>query len=59
VQSWRAVFFGASDAAGTITVDKPPASIWAMRGHARAVRVGAVTVYDPAGLAVGHAEDET
>jgi 4-amino-4-deoxy-L-arabinose transferase-like glycosyltransferase len=29
-QSWRAFFFGASDAAGTMTVDKPPASIWVM-----------------------------
>lgn len=29
-QSWHAFFFGASDAAGTITVDKPPASIWVM-----------------------------
>src|SRR3954447_15391375 len=29
-QSWKAFFFGASDAAGTITVDKPPASIWVM-----------------------------
>ena len=29
-QSWKALFFGASDAAGTITVDKPPASIWVM-----------------------------
>jgi hypothetical protein len=30
-----------------------------VRGHAPAVRVGAVTVYDLAGLAVGHPEDET
>jgi 4-amino-4-deoxy-L-arabinose transferase-like glycosyltransferase len=29
-QSWKAFFFGASDAAGTITVDKPPAAIWLM-----------------------------
>jgi len=29
-QSWKAFFFGASDAPGTITVDKPPASIWVM-----------------------------
>lgn len=27
-QSWKAWFFGASDAAGSITVDKPPASLW-------------------------------
>ena len=29
-QSWKAWFFGASDAAGSITVDKPPASLWIM-----------------------------
>jgi 4-amino-4-deoxy-L-arabinose transferase-like glycosyltransferase len=29
-QSWKAFLFGASDAAGTITVDKPPASLWVM-----------------------------
>jgi 4-amino-4-deoxy-L-arabinose transferase-like glycosyltransferase len=29
-QSWKAFLFGASDAAGTITVDKPPASLWIM-----------------------------
>ncbi len=29
-QSWSAMFFGSIDAAGFITVDKPPASLWAM-----------------------------
>ena len=29
-QSWKAFFFGASDATGTITVDKPPAALWVM-----------------------------
>ncbi|MEV0622490.1 glycosyltransferase family 39 protein [Nonomuraea sp. NPDC050404] len=29
-QSWQAFFFGASDAAGAITVDKTPASLWPM-----------------------------
>ena len=29
-QSWKAWFFGASDAASFITVDKPPASLWIM-----------------------------
>jgi 4-amino-4-deoxy-L-arabinose transferase-like glycosyltransferase len=29
-QSWKAFFFGASDAPATITVDKPPAAIWLM-----------------------------
>ena len=27
-QSWKAWFFGSSDAANSITVDKPPASLW-------------------------------
>lgn len=27
-QSWKAWFFGASDMAGSITVDKPPAALW-------------------------------
>lgn len=29
-QSWKALFFGSSDAANSITVDKPPASLWVM-----------------------------
>jgi 4-amino-4-deoxy-L-arabinose transferase-like glycosyltransferase len=29
-ESWKAWFFGASDAAGSITVDKTPASLWVM-----------------------------
>jgi 4-amino-4-deoxy-L-arabinose transferase-like glycosyltransferase len=29
-QSWKAWFFGSSDAANSITVDKPPASLWFM-----------------------------
>lgn len=29
-QSWKAFFYGSSDAANAITVDKPPASLWAM-----------------------------
>jgi 4-amino-4-deoxy-L-arabinose transferase-like glycosyltransferase len=29
-QSWKALFFGSSDAANSITVDKPPASLWIM-----------------------------
>ena len=35
-QSWKAFLYGASDAAGSITVDKPPASLWP---SALAVRV--------------------
>ncbi|MFJ8466334.1 ArnT family glycosyltransferase [Streptomyces swartbergensis] len=29
-QSWKALFFGSLDAAGAITVDKPPAALWPM-----------------------------
>ncbi len=29
-QSWKAMFFGSSDAANFITVDKPPAALWMM-----------------------------
>lgn len=29
-QSWKAFFFGSSDAANAITVDKPPAALWLM-----------------------------
>ncbi|HST49060.1 ArnT family glycosyltransferase [Jatrophihabitans sp.] len=28
--SWKALFFGSSDAANSITVDKPPAALWIM-----------------------------
>ncbi|MEZ5380743.1 MAG: glycosyltransferase family 39 protein [Microthrixaceae bacterium] len=34
--SWKAWFFGASDAANSITVDKPPASLWVMGLSVRA-----------------------
>src|SRR4051794_34384041 len=30
-QSWKAWFFGSLDAGNSITVDKPPASLWVMR----------------------------
>ena len=29
-ESWKALFFGASDAAGSITVDKTPLALWPM-----------------------------
>lgn len=34
-ESWKAMFFGSSDAANFITVDKPPASLWVMSLSAR------------------------
>src|SRR6187399_1611727 len=33
--SWKAFFFGSSDAANFITVDKPPAALWVMDLSAR------------------------
>ena len=37
-KSWKAFFFGSSDAANFITVDKPPASLWVMELSARHLR---------------------
>jgi 4-amino-4-deoxy-L-arabinose transferase-like glycosyltransferase len=34
-QNWTAFFFGSTDAGNTVTVDKPPASLWAMALSAR------------------------
>lgn len=33
--SWKAMFFGSSDGANSITVDKPPASLWVMEVSTR------------------------
>jgi hypothetical protein len=33
--SWKAFFFGSSDASNFITVDKPPAALWVMEVSAR------------------------
>ncbi len=43
-QSWKAFFFGSLDAGNSITVDKPPASLWLM---ALSVRIGAVLALTP------------
>ena len=40
-QSWKALFFGSSDAANFITVDKPPASLWVMGLSVRHLRAAA------------------
>src|SRR5579885_1902592 len=34
-KSWKAFLFGSSDAGNSITVDKPPASLWPMEISAR------------------------
>ena len=45
--SWRAAFFGASDAAGSITVDKSPLFLWPMELSARVFGVNAWSILVP------------
>jgi 4-amino-4-deoxy-L-arabinose transferase-like glycosyltransferase len=49
-QSWKAFFFGSSDAANFITVDKPPASLWVMEISARIFGVNAWSILVPQAL---------
>ena len=49
-QSWKAFFFGSSDAASFITVDKPPASLWVMGISARLFGVNAWSILVPQAL---------
>ncbi len=48
--SWKAFFFGSSDAANFITVDKPPASLWVMELSARLFGVNAWSILVPQAL---------
>ncbi|MBS1838818.1 MAG: glycosyltransferase family 39 protein, partial [Actinobacteria bacterium] len=48
--SWKALFFGSSDAANAITVDKPPASLWAMGLSARVFGVNPWSILFPQAL---------
>jgi len=48
--SWKAFFFGSSDAANFITVDKPPASLWVMDLSARLFGVNAWSILAPQAL---------
>jgi 4-amino-4-deoxy-L-arabinose transferase-like glycosyltransferase len=50
-QSWKALFFGSTDAANSITVDKTPASIWLMALSARIFGVNPWSVLVPQALA--------
>jgi 4-amino-4-deoxy-L-arabinose transferase-like glycosyltransferase len=45
--SWKAFFFGSSDAANSITVDKTPASLWVMALSARLFGVNAWSILVP------------
>ncbi|MFG3225119.1 glycosyltransferase family 39 protein [Kitasatospora sp. NPDC048194] len=49
-RSWKAFFFGSSDAASFITVDKPPASLWPMALSARIFGLSSWSVLAPQAL---------
>ncbi|MWA06675.1 phospholipid carrier-dependent glycosyltransferase [Actinomadura sp. LD22] len=48
--SWKAFFFGSSDAANAITVDKTPAALWPMEIAARIFGVNAWSILVPQAL---------
>jgi 4-amino-4-deoxy-L-arabinose transferase-like glycosyltransferase len=48
--SWKAFFFGSSDAGNSITVDKTPASLWVMALSARMFGVNAWSILVPQAL---------
>lgn len=49
-ESWKAFFFGSSDAANSITVDKTPAALWVMALSARIFGVNAWSILVPQAL---------
>ena len=49
-KSWKAFFFGSSDAANFITVDKPPAALWVMELSARVFGVNVWSILVPQAL---------
>jgi len=49
-KSWTAFLYGASDAAGSITVDKPPASLWIMALSVRAFGLSSWSILAPQAL---------
>jgi 4-amino-4-deoxy-L-arabinose transferase-like glycosyltransferase len=46
-ESWKAFFFGSSDAANSITVDKPPASLWVMALSVRLLGLSSFAILFP------------
>ncbi|MGW1465257.1 glycosyltransferase family 39 protein [Streptomyces sp. NPDC002308] len=46
-ESWKAFFFGSSDAANAITVDKPPAALWPMAISVRMFGLGSWAILLP------------
>ncbi|WP_432537946.1 glycosyltransferase family 39 protein [Kineococcus arenarius] len=49
-KNWTAFFFGSADAGNTITVDKPPASLWVMALSARVFGLSSWSVLVPQAL---------
>src|SRR5919112_182269 len=49
-ESWKAFFYGSSDAANSITVHKTPASLWGMALSARVFGVDALSILVPQAL---------
>ncbi|WP_254069002.1 glycosyltransferase family 39 protein [Streptomyces sp. TM32] len=49
-ESWKAFFFGSSDAANSITVDKPPAALWPMALSVRLFGLGSWAILVPEAL---------
>ncbi|EWT00794.1 glycosyl transferase [Intrasporangium oryzae NRRL B-24470] len=49
-ESWKAFFFGSSDAANSITVDKPPASLWVMALSVRVLGLSSFAILLPQAL---------
>ncbi|WP_052489648.1 glycosyltransferase family 39 protein, partial [Streptomyces sp. 150FB] len=49
-ESWKAFFFGSSDAANAITVDKPPAALWPMDLSVRLFGLGSWQILLPQAL---------
>jgi 4-amino-4-deoxy-L-arabinose transferase-like glycosyltransferase len=49
-RSWKAFFFGSSDASNFITVDKPPASLWVMDLSARLFGLSSWSILVPQAL---------
>ena len=46
-ESWKAFFYGSSDAANAITVDKPPASVWLMALSVRLLGLSSLSILLP------------
>ena len=49
-KSWEAMFYGSSDAANFITVDKPPAALWVMEVSTRIFGVNSWAILAPQAL---------